>query len=152
SLIAAAFAQASARLDVAAKQRSWALPIAVFAQVKPGATAADVALYEGSDRLQKIVAGAQKEGALNIYTSAQSTDLGAVVAAFEKKYGIKASVWRAGSENVLHRAVEESRGNRFTVDIIETNGPELESLHREMILQLVKSPHHVDLIAPAIRP
>ena len=129
-----------------------ALPIAVFAQVKPGATAADVALYEGSDRLQKIVAGAQKEGALNIYTSAQSTDLGAVVAAFEKKYGIKASVWRAGSENVLHRAVEESRGNRFTVDIVETNGPELESLHREMILQLVKSPHHGDLIAPAIRP
>jgi iron(III) transport system substrate-binding protein len=38
------------------------------------------------------------------------------------------------------------------VDIVETNGPELESLHREEILQLVKSPHHADLIAPAIRP
>jgi iron(III) transport system substrate-binding protein len=129
-----------------------ALTGAVSAQVKPGATAADVALYEGADRLQKIVAGAKKEGALNIYTSAQSTDLGPVVAAFEKKYGIKASVWRAGSENVLHRAVEESRGNRFTLDIVETNGPELESLQREKILQLVKSPYLADLIAPAIRP
>src|SRR6185503_13795094 len=89
---------------------------------------------------------------LNIYTSAQTTDLGPVVAAFEKKYGIRASVWRAGSENVLHRAVQESRANRFTVDVIETNGPELESLHREKILQIVKSPHHADLIAPAIRP
>jgi iron(III) transport system substrate-binding protein len=129
-----------------------AAAFAVSAQVKPGATAADVGLYAGADRLQKIVAGAKKEGALNIYTSAQSNDLGAVVAAFEKKYGIKASVWRAGSENVLHRAVEESRGNRFTVDIVETNGPELESLHREQILQLVKSPYLADLIAPAIRP
>src|SRR6185503_8460703 len=89
---------------------------------------------------------------LNIYTSAQTTDLGPVVAAFEKKYGIRASVWRAGSENVLHRAVQETRANRFTVDVIETNGPELESLHREQILQLVKSPCHADLIAPAIRP
>jgi iron(III) transport system substrate-binding protein len=129
-----------------------ALQIGLVAQVKPAATAADVALYEGADRLQKLIAGAKKEGVLNIYTSAQTSDLGAVVAAFEKKYGIKVSVWRAGSENVLHRAVQETRGNRFTVDVIETNGPELESLHREQILQLVKSPHHKDLIPQAIRP
>jgi ABC-type Fe3+ transport system substrate-binding protein len=140
----------TAGLIGAAALAAW--PVAVSAQVKPGATAADVALYEGTDRLQRIVAGAKKEGALTIYTSAQSTDLGPVVAAFEKKYGIKVSVWRAGSENVLQRAVQESRGNRFTVDIVETNGPELESLHREQILQLVKSPHQADLIAPAIRP
>src|SRR6187200_614822 len=113
-----------------------ALAVAVSAQVKPGATAADVGLYAGSDRQQKLVEGAKKEGALNIYTSAQSNDLGPVVAAFEKRYGIKVSVWRAGSENVLHRALQESRANRFTVDIIETNGPELESLQREKILQL----------------
>jgi iron(III) transport system substrate-binding protein len=151
-LAAAAFARASASLDVAPKERSWAVLPVVSAQVKPGAAAADVALYQGPDRLQKLVAGAKKEGVLTIYTSAQTTDLGPVVAAFEKKYGIKASVWRAGSENVLHRAVQESRANRFTVDVIETNGPELESLHREQILQLVKSPYHADLIAPAIRP
>ena len=116
------------------------------------ATAADMALYEGPDRLQKLVEGAQREGQLSIYTSAQSTDLGPVVEAFEKKYGITASVWRAGSEAVLNRAVQESRAGRFTVDIVETNGPELESMHREQILQLVKSPNHADLIAPAIRP
>jgi ABC-type Fe3+ transport system substrate-binding protein len=129
-----------------------ALSAATSAQVKPGATAADVALYEGADRLSKIVEGARKEGVLNIYTSAQSNDLGPVVAAFEKKYGIKTTVFRASSENVLQRVVQESRGNRFTVDIVETNGPELEALHREMMLQRVKSPYHADLIAPAIRP
>ena len=129
-----------------------ALSIAVSAQVKPGATVADVALYAGSDRLQKLIAGAKKEGTLSIYTSAQTNDLGAVVAAFEKKYGIDAQVWRAGSENVLNRVLQESRANRHTVDIVETNGPELESMHREKVLQLVKSPYHVDLIGPAIRP
>jgi iron(III) transport system substrate-binding protein len=116
------------------------------------ATAAEVALYEGPDRLQKLVEGAKNEGELTIYTSAQSNDLGAVVEAFEKKYGIKASVWRAGSEAVLNRAVQENRAGRFTVDVVETNGPELESMHREQILQLVKSPYHADLITPAIRP
>ena len=130
-----------------------ALLLAACAQVKPGATTtADVALYEGPDRLQKLVEGAKQERSLNIYTSAQTDDLGPVVAAFEKKYGIQVSLWRSGSEGVLHRTIQETRGNRFTVDVIETNGPELESLHREQILQLVKSPHHADLIPPAIRP
>ena len=115
-------------------------------------TTAEMALYEGPDRLQQLVEGAKREGQLTIYTSAQTNDLGPVVEAFEKKYGIKASVWRAGSEAVLNRAIQESRAGRFTVDVVETNGPELESLHREQILQLVKSPNHADLIAPAIRP
>jgi iron(III) transport system substrate-binding protein len=129
-----------------------ALSVAVSGQVKAGATAADVAMYAGTDRLQKLIAGAKNEGALSIYTSAKTNDLGPVVAAFEKKYGIDVSVWRAGSENVLNRVLQESRAGRFTVDVVETNGPELESLHREKVLQLVKSPHHADLIPPAIRP
>ena len=65
----------------------------------PEATAvavADVALYDGPDRLQMLIDGARREGELTVYTSAQSNDLGAVVEAFESKYGIKASVWRAG--------------------------------------------------------
>jgi len=116
------------------------------------ASTADFALYDGPDRLQRLVDGAKQEGQLTVYTSAQSTDLGPVLEAFEKKYGVKTSLWRAGSEAVLNRAVQESRAGRHTVDVVETNGPELESLSREQILQLVKSPHHADLIAPAIRP
>jgi iron(III) transport system substrate-binding protein len=129
-----------------------ALPAAVLAQVKQNATSADVGLYAGADRLQKLIEGAKKEKELNLYTSAQSDDMGALTAAFEKKYGVKASIWRASSEKVLQRAVAEARANRNTVDLVETNGPELESLHRENILQRIQSPHHADLIAPALRP
>ena len=129
-----------------------AATIAASAQVKPGATATDVALYTGADRMEKLVAGAKKEGSVSIYTSLQTVDIGKLGAAFEKKYGVKVIPWRAGSENIVSRAVQEARANRNTVDIIETNGPELESMHRENILQAVKSPYLADLIAPAILP
>jgi len=125
---------------------------AVLGQIKPNATAADVALYAGPDRLQKLTEGAKKEGALELYTSAQSVDLGAVTSAFEKKYGVKVNMWRASSEKVLQRAIAEARANRNTMDIAETNGPEMESMHRENILQAVKSPHHAELIPQALRP
>lgn len=115
-------------------------------------SASDLALYDGPDRLQKLIEGAKREGALTVYTSAQTDDLGPVVAAFEKKYGITASIWRAGSEAVLNRALQEDRAGRYTVDVVETNGPELEGLSRENVLQRVTSPHHADLIGPAIRP
>ena len=128
------------------------LAVPGLAQVKAGASAADVAAYAGADRMQRLVDGAKKEGNLNIYTSAQSDDMGALVKAFEQKYGVKVSVWRASSEKVLQRAVQEARGNRNTMDVAETNGPELEAMSREKILQKVASPHLQDLIEQAIRP
>ena len=129
-----------------------ALSTPALSQVKPNATAVDVATYAGADRMQKLVEGAKKEGELNMYTSAQADDMGPLIAAFEKKYGVKVTVWRASSEKVLQRAVQEARGNRHTMDVAETNGPELEALSREKIFTAVKSPHLADLIAPAIRP
>ena len=124
----------------------------VLAQVKPNATATDVAGYTGADRQQKLVEGAKKEGELNLYTSAQSDDMGVLIAAFEKKYGVKVSVWRSSSERVLQRAITESRGSKNTMDVAETNGPEMEAMSREKLLVPVKSPYLADLIAPAIRP
>jgi iron(III) transport system substrate-binding protein len=129
-----------------------AVSVPVAAQVKPSASAADVAGYTAPDRVQKLVEGAKKEGELNIYTSAQSDDMGVLVSAFEKKYGIKVNVWRSSSEKVLQRALTEARAGRHTMDIAETNGPQLESMHREKVLEAVKSPYLADLIAPAIRP
>ena len=114
--------------------------------------AQDLATYTGTDRHERLVAGAKKEGELVLYTSAQSDDMGAVAKAFEARYGVKVQMWRAGSEKVMQRAVQEARAGRHVVDVIETNGPELEMLHREKILQAVKSPHHADIIAPALRP
>lgn len=136
---------------IAAGAGAFALPTGVFAQTTRGAMA-EFAGYEGADRTQRLLEGAKKEGPLSIYTSAQADDMGALIAGFEKKYGLKTTTWRAGSEKVLQRAVTEARANRFTVDVIETNGPELESMSREKILQAVKSQHHSSLLPAAIRP
>ena len=129
-----------------------ATAIIASAQIKQGTTTADVANYAGADRMQKLIAGAKKEGTLAIYTSLQTVDIGKLGTAFEKKYGVKVIPWRSGSEDIVQRSVQEARANRNAVDVIETNGPEMESLHRENILQLVKSPYQADLIAPAIFP
>ena len=136
---------------IAAGAGAFALPGSGWAQAARGAMA-EMSQYSGADRMQRLVDGAKKEGTLSIYTSAQTDDIGPLVAGFEKKYGLKASVWRAGSEKVLQRAITEARGNRFTVDVIETNGPELESMHREKLLQAIKSPQLVNLMPAALRP
>src|SRR5258708_39786637 len=122
------------------------------AQVRPFASLEEMASYQGADRTQRLIEGAKKEGTLGMYTSAQGDDMGALVAAFEKKYAIKVSMFRTSSETVLQRAVIEARANRHTVDVLETNGPEMESMHREQVLQKVSSPHHANLIAAALRP
>jgi iron(III) transport system substrate-binding protein len=128
-----------------------ALPQLALAQAARG-TMAELAGYTGADRQQRLIDGAKKEAALSIYTSAQTDDMGALVAGFEKKYGIKASIWRAGSEKVLQRTVTEAQANRNTVDVVETNGPELESMHREKIFQAIKSPVLTTLIPQALKP
>ncbi len=113
---------------------------------------APAATYLGADRLQKLIEAAKKEGEITIYSSAPTDDMAALTAAFEKKYGIRAKVWRASSEKVLQRGITEARANRFDADVYETNGPELEALHREKLLQEVKSPALAELIPQAILP
>jgi len=131
------------------------VPFALCLVVAPAlaqTSVAEIAMYQGPDRQQRLIEGARKEGGLMLYTSFSTTDLGAFVTAFEKKYGIKVTPWRSSSENVLQRAVTEARAQRFEVDAFETNGPELEALHRERLLQEVKSPQLAGLVPHAIRP
>jgi iron(III) transport system substrate-binding protein len=132
--------------------RRLALLAATLALVAGTALAQHPASLEGADRDARLLAGAKKEGELVIYTSAQADDIGLVAKAFEQKYGVRVTMWRAGSEKVLQRAVAEAKGNRHAVDLVETNGPELEMLHREGLAQAVKSPHLADIIPAAKQP
>src|SRR5256714_10292578 len=86
-----------------------------------------------------------------LYTSLAPTESGPLGQAFEKKTGIKVEVWRALSEKVVQRALTEARARRFAVDVIETNGPEMEMLAREQLFREVKSPYLAD-IPPATIP
>jgi iron(III) transport system substrate-binding protein len=102
--------------------------------------------------MARLAEGAKKEGTLTLYTSVTVEDMAALTAAFEEKYGVKVKVWRASAENVLQRAVVEARAGRYEVDAFELGGREMESLHREKILQEVKTPALADLLPQAIIP
>ena len=119
---------------------------------KKAGNIADVLAYTGPDRQQRLIDGAKKEGQLTLYSSLVVEDLTAIKEDFEKKYGVKIEFWRASSEKVVQRTTTEARSKRYDVDVIETNGPELEALSREKILQPMESPHLADLIPQAIRP
>jgi iron(III) transport system substrate-binding protein len=122
-----------------------------LASAQGGASSvADIAAYAGPDRAEKLIAGAKKEGTVTVYTSANVDDMAVVTAAFEKKYGVKVRVWRGSSETLVQRSVTEARGGRYDADVFETGGAAMESLHREKLLQQVKSPSQADLVPEAL--
>ncbi len=124
-----------------------------FAQSnKAGPTVSEIALNfpQGESRLQSLAAAAKKEGGLTVYASMAVDDMTPLLDAFTQKYGIKVKIWKSSSENVLQRIITEARGGRYDVDIVENNAPEMEALHREKLLQQVKSPYHRELMAQAI--
>lgn len=117
-----------------------------------GVTLAELAAYAGPDRTERLIAGARREGSITVYSSFTVDELKILGSAFEKKYGIKLTTWRSSSEDILQRAVVEARGSRYDVDAIETSAAEMESLHREQLLQAVKTPLLADLNPAALRP
>jgi iron(III) transport system substrate-binding protein len=127
------------------------LAVPAIAQTRVS-TLADLAAYQGTDRTQKLIEGAKKEGNLTIYTSAPVDDVKVLAEAFEQNYGVKVRLWRGSSEHVLQRGVVETRAGRFEADIFETNGPEMEALQREKILQPVMSPLLAELMPQALFP
>src|SRR6516162_5377116 len=109
-------------------------------------------LYQGADRSERLIAKAREEGTLTFYTSMATTESGPLAQAFEKKYGAKVQLWRALSENVLQRALTEARGGRRSMDVVETNAPEVEALAREEVVGEFNSPSLADLPPWAIPP
>jgi len=110
----------------------------------------DIYFYQGADREQRLIADAKKEGVINLYCVMGLEQMNPIAQAFEKKYGVKVNIWRSSSENVLKRAVTEAQAKRFEADVFEIGGPELEALHREKLLQQIRSPYFQELIPQAI--
>jgi iron(III) transport system substrate-binding protein len=126
-----------------------ALPRPALAQASG---VAEIATYQGADREQRLIEGAKREKELTFYASIPTDDITVLVAAFDKKYGVKVKVWRADSEGFLQRIVGEARARRFEVDIMAGSTSALEPLYRENLLQEVKSPNLADIIPEAIAP
>src|SRR5262245_51808304 len=129
------------------------IALTLLAVVMPGAvpamaqtpTIAEVAAYQGPDRTQRLIAGAKKEKSITVYGSTVAEDMRPVSDAFRKRYGIDFQYWRASSEQLVQRAVNENRAGRCAADAFATVAAELETLHREKLLLAVKTPATADL-------
>ena len=120
------------------------LPDLVLAQGASGKNR-EIYLYRGADRDKRVLEGARKERQAVIYTSLNLKDSVPIIEVFQKKYGVKVELWRSSSERVLQRAIAEARAGRFTADGFELNGPELEALYREGLLEEFYSPQFANL-------
>src|SRR5262245_60789177 len=129
-----------------------ALSLGAAPAIAQAPSIAEVAAYQGPDRTQRLIAGAKKEKVVTIYGSTVAEDMRPVSDAFRKKYGIDFQYWRASSEQLVQRAVNEHRAGRCAVDGFATVAAELESLHREKVLIAVKTPAADDLAPLAFRP
>ena len=121
-----------------------------LAQATPPSPHAAIYGYKGADRNARLLERAKQEGSVTVYTSLAPTEAAPLVEAFEKKTGVKVNLWRALSDSVVKRAVTEAQARRHAFDVVETNGPEMESLAREQVLAEFFSPYLADLPADII--
>ena len=98
--------------------------------------------------LAAAAAGAQEP--ITFYTSLHEQNLPVILAAFEKKSGIKVNVWRSGADKVLQRTLTEAGAGRHDVDAVFVGSGELEALHREKLLARIESPHYASLVPTAL--
>ena len=131
---------------------AFALGLAALGASAQPARTDDLFMYRGADRESRLAERARHEGTVVLYTSLAPTESKPLAEAFEKKYGVKVELWRALSDKVVQRVVTEAQGRRYAVDVVETNGPEMEMLAREKLLAEIHSPHIADLPQAAIPP
>jgi len=98
--------------------------VIVFTLVLPA-----VAWSQGSPN-PKLVEAAKKEGELVYYTTMTLDQSKSVVDRFEKKYGVKSTLFRTGGGPLLNKILTEARGGRCDWDIVVGRG--------EMVLPLIQ--------------
>lgn len=94
----------------------------------------------GQERTSKLLAAARKEGGvLDLYTS--NTDIQDLIDGFTKAYpDIKVNAFRAGSETVLQRTLQESQAHKPRNDVIDTDELELNALDDQHLLRPYTGP------------
>jgi iron(III) transport system substrate-binding protein len=86
----------------------------------------------GQERTDELVACAEEEGQLNVYTS--NTDMDDLIDGFGDEYDIDVNNYRANSETVLQRLLQEDEAGYYGADIFETNALELGVAAQEGLL------------------
>jgi iron(III) transport system substrate-binding protein len=110
----------------------------------------EIGAMTGQARRDKLVELAKKEGPLDLYTSMTSDVADVITAAFTDAFDIEVNLYRAGSETVLQRVLQEHGATYQGNDVVETNANELFDLNKEGLLGTYQGPRR-DLVPEAGR-
>lgn len=111
----------------------------------------EIAGLSGQERRDKLVELAAEEGGLNLYTSMTSDVADAVTEAFSDEFDIDVSLYRAGSETVLQRILQEQEAGFAGNDLVETNATELLALQKEGLMAQCTAKELVEKVPEAGR-
>jgi iron(III) transport system substrate-binding protein len=95
---------------------------------------AEISALSGKARRDKLVALAQEEGELDLYTSMTSEVADSVTGAFSDEFDVDVNLFRAGSETVLQRVLQEQKAHYAGNDAVESNASEMFALNKEKVL------------------
>lgn len=116
-------------------------PATILAQVAKPATLAELAVYNGPDREQLLVAGAKKEGKVVWYTALAGGSYKDLARAFEAKYGVPVDTYRGASRDLIAKVLAETQAKRNLVDVVESSPPLLMLMRAMKRLTPFNLPH-----------
>ncbi len=94
----------------------------------------EISALTGAERRDKLVSLAQEEGEFNLYTSMTSEVADSVTEAFTDEFDVDVNLYRAGSETVLQRVLQEQKAGYAGNDAVESNANEMFALSQEGLL------------------
>jgi iron(III) transport system substrate-binding protein len=85
----------------------------------------------GAERERVLTEMAREEGRLELYTSLEDDVVGEVEELFEQRYDVPVRLYRASSEDIAARVIEEGRAGETRGDVAEASGLVMELLSNE---------------------
>jgi iron(III) transport system substrate-binding protein len=112
-----------------------------WAQGKAADSIAELAAYKGTDREQRLLAGARAEGKVTWYTSLAGSSYKELAKGFEAKYpGVQIEPYRGTSGDLMTKIVAEAEAKKYLADAIETTLPVLRYMRENKMLTAYTSP------------
>jgi iron(III) transport system substrate-binding protein len=112
-----------------------------WAQGKAAGSIAELAAYKGTDREQRLLAGARAEGKVTWYTSLAGSSYKELAKGFEAKYpGVQIEPYRGTSGDLMTKIVAEAEAKKYLADAIETTLPVLRYMRENKMLTAYTSP------------
>ncbi|KQZ11754.1 hypothetical protein ASD19_00245 [Microbacterium sp. Root53] len=99
-----------------------------------GAAYEEFAGLTGEERRRTLVAAAEVEGALSLYTSLTEDVLAVLEPAFEEAFDVDVEVYRANSQTVLTKLTQEHQAGAIGADVVESDSLHLMALNSMGIL------------------